>query len=219
MKNKIIGIVISLIVMIGMVASNVNAATLSADRTEVNKGEEVVVTVNLENETQAIQLKLTYDASKFEYVKGSASSSLGTLTVNDLNEGEVVIAGSNPTVATKSVSFKFIAKENTESAEFKASDLLSEDDGFTVDTVAVKVVEPTTEEPTPDPEPTTPQDPDQPIDNNQNANETNSNAQKVDDEGNVITKLPQTGVNVYQVLAGVAVVAIVVALVARKIRK
>ena len=53
MKNKIIGILITLIIMIGIMASQVMAATINASSAEVNKGDQVTVTVNLDNETQA----------------------------------------------------------------------------------------------------------------------------------------------------------------------
>ena len=70
MKNKVIGILIALVVIIGVMASQVMAASISASATEVNKGEEVKVTVSFE-ETPYIDLELTYDANSFEYVKGS----------------------------------------------------------------------------------------------------------------------------------------------------
>ena len=234
MKNKIMGIVMALIVMIGLIASQVKAAEISANNTEVNVGDKIVVTVNLTEETRAIDLVLKYDASKFEYVKGSISSSLGTgLTVNDTVPGEVRLSAANPTATTKSVSYTFNALELTEDAgaEFNASGLVTEGgEGFTVDTVSVKVVEPVKEpeEPTtpeePE-EPATPEEPTIPEENNGNestqGNKENSNSAKVDDEGNKITKLPQTGVTIYQVVAGVALVVVAGAVVfaVRKIRK
>ena len=230
MKNKIIGIVITLIILVGMMASQVMAATLSASSTEVNKGEQVTVTVNLDNSTQAVGLELTYDASKFEYVKGSVSSSIGDITTNDTVAGKVSISAANATKSTNSVTFTFIAKENTEGATFQASGLVTESgETFSVDSVSVAVVEPAQEPTQPEnPEnPTQPENPGQTGDeqqegttnNEQNAEETNANGAIVDENGNVITKLPQTGVSVYQVIAGVAVVAVIALVVVRKIRK
>ena len=226
MKNKIIGIVITLIIMIGIMASQVMAASINVSNTEVNKGDQLTVTVNLENATHAIDLTLTYDASKFEYVKGSVNSSIGDLTVNDSNEGEVIISAASASNTTTAVTYTFVAKENTDAAAFTASGLVTESgEGFTADTVSVSVVEPA-EEPTNPEDPTQPENPTQdpttpenPTDDTQNGSETNVDAPLVDEEGNVITELPQTGVSVYQVVAVVAVLAVVVALVVRKIRK
>lgn len=223
MKKKILGIVITLVIMMGMMVSQVNAATISASNAEVNKGDQITVTVNLENATQAIDLDLTYDANAFEYVKGSVTSGLDSLTVNDRNAGEVKISGSDPYNSTTYVTYTFVAKENTEAAEFVASGLETpENEALTVSSVSVKVSEPVV-----DPEPEQPAEPENPstenpgetINNEQNGSQTNTDAPLVDENGNVITKLPQTGVNVYTVIAGVAVVAIVAVLVVRKIRK
>ena len=223
MKKKIIGIVVTLIMMMGIMASQVKAATINVNNTEVNKGDELTVTVNLDNPTQAIDLVLTYDANSFEYVKGSVSSSIGELTVNDTVAGEVRLSAASATNSTTSVTYTFVAKENTDAAAFTASGLVTESgEEFTVDTVTVSVAEPAEEpeEPTQPEEPST-EVPEEPTTdgNAQNGSETNTDAPLVDDNGNVITKLPQTGVNVYTVIAGIAVVAIVAVLVVRKIRK
>ena len=229
MKNKIIGILITLIIMIGIMASQVMAATINASSTEVNKGDQVTVTVNLENESRVVDVVLNYDANSFEYVKGSINSTLGqgSMTVNDSEEGVIRLSASNATVSTKAVTYTFIAKENTDGAVFTASGLTTESgEALTVDNVSVKVVEPV-EEPTNPEDPDTPANPEQPetpsTDNTQNneqaGSETNTGSQIVDEHGNVITKLPQTGVTVFQIAGVVAVVAIIAVLVVRKIRK
>ena len=83
MKNKVLGILVTLIIMIGIMASQVNAADISASAAEVNVGDEITVTVTLKEATQAIDLELTYNASNFEYVKKSVTSGLDSLTTND----------------------------------------------------------------------------------------------------------------------------------------
>lgn len=229
MKNKVLGILVTLIIMIGMMVGQVNAATLNASAAEVNKGDRVTVTVNLENETQAVDVVLKYDANKFEYVKGSISSSLGGLTVNDTIPGEVRLSAANAMASTKSVSYTFIAKETTEGAAFTASGLVTESgETFTVDNVTVKVVEPTTENPE-QPEqpenpgqgetPTTGEEGNTTTNNGQTASEEKTDAPKVDENGNVITKLPQTGTSIVTVVGIVAVAAIVAVLAVRKLRK
>ena len=84
MKNKVLGILVTLIIMIGIMASQVNAADISASAAEVNVGDEITVTVTLKEATQAIDLELTYNASNFEYVKKSVTSGLDSLTTNDI---------------------------------------------------------------------------------------------------------------------------------------
>ena len=220
MKNKVIGILIALVVIIGVMASQVMAASISASAQEVNKGEEVKVTVSFEA-TPYVDLKLTYDANSFEYV--STASDI-ELTVNDTVAGKVELSGAHATDTTTYVTYTFVAKENTDAASFVASGLDTiNGEGLDVDTVSVKVVEPVV-----DPEPETPVTPDEPdtnvpgdttTDSEQAGDKVDADAPKVDEEGNVITKLPQTGITVFQIAGVVAVVAIAGALVVRKLRK
>ncbi len=226
MKNKVLGILVTLIIMIGVMASQVNAANISASATEVNKGDTVTVTVNLDSATPYIDVDLAYDANSFEYVDKSATSGLESLTVNDEN-GEVKVSGADVYNTTTYVSFTFVAKENTDAAEFVASGLTTQSgETLSVSSVSVAVVE-KAEEPT---NPEQPENPGQvetpdtnvPSDTNNDAqagNEANTDAPKVDENGNVITKLPQTGVTVFQVAGVVALVAIVAAVAIRKLRK
>ncbi len=220
MKNKVIGTLIALVVIIGVMASQVMAASISASAQEVNKGEEVKVTVSFEA-TPYVDLKLTYDANSFEYV--STASDI-ELTVNDTVAGKVELSGAHATDTTTYVTYTFVAKENTDAASFVASGLDTiNGEGLDVDTVSVKVVEPVV-----DPEPETPVTPDEPdtnvpgdttTDSEQAGDKVDADAPKVDEEGNVITKLPQTGITVFQIAGVVAVVAIAGALVVRKLRK
>lgn len=230
MKNKVFGILIALVIMIGVMASQVMAASISASSTEVNKGDTVVVTVNLEKDSQAVQFVLNYDAKNFEYVKGSASSSIGeaAMAINDKEEGTIRIAASSISTSTTSVSFTFTAKETTDASAFTVSNLITENrEELTTDNVTVKVVEkaeePQPEQPSDDQNTTVnPGDTvgdEETGDASENANKSDADAPKVDEDGNVITKLPQTGVTVYQIAGVVAVLAIVAAIVVRKIRK
>lgn len=232
MKNKVFGILIALVIMIGVMASQVMAASISASSTEVNKGDTVVVTVNLEKDSQAVQFVLNYDAKNFEYVKGSASSSIGeaAMAINDKEEGTIRIAASSISTSTTSVSFTFTAKETTDASAFTVSNLITENrEELTTDNVTVKVVEkaeePQPEQPSDDQNQNTTVNPGDTVgdeetgDASENANKSDADAPKVDEDGNVITKLPQTGVTVYQIAGVVAVLAIVAAIVVRKIRK
>lgn len=230
MKKKILGIVITLAIMMGMMASQVKAATINASNTEVNKGDKITVTVKLDKPTQAIDLVLNYDANIFEYVKGSASSTIGDLTINDTVAGEVRLSAASATNSTTAVTYTFIAKENADASTFTASGLVTEsEEEFTVNTVTVSVVEKEeqpTEDPTDKPEDEQPtEDPtDKPEDEQPAEDPTDKPAEDpetsfVDENGNTITKLPQTGVSVYQVVAGIAIVSIAAIFVVKKISK
>lgn len=226
MKKKILGIVITLVIMIGMVASQANAAQISANNTEVNVGDQVTVTVNLNEPTHAIDLTLEYNANNFRFE--SVNSSIGDLTTNASQPGRVLISKASATNTTSSITYTFVATALTEdaAAEFVASGIVTENgEPLDIDTVEVSVVEPA-EEPTQPEDPTQPENPaedpaQEPTtgEETQTGNEENVDAPLVDENGNVITKLPQTGVNVYTVIAGVAVVAIVAVFAVRKIRK
>ena len=220
MKNKILGILIALVVMIGVMACQVNAADMSANSTEVKVGDTVTVTLKLDKPTQSIGLDLTYDANSFEYQ--SVTSDIGDLTTNANNAGIVKVAGSNATKSATYVTFTFVAKANTDAADFVGSRFFShEDETLNTSTVTVAVTEPVVE---PEPEPEQPDvevpDENQPSDTTdvQGGADTNTDV-KVDDEGKVITKLPQTGTSIVTVAGIVVAVVIAGAIAVRKLRK
>ena len=217
--KKIISGIVAVAVLMGIATTSVNAASVNANKTEVKKGEQVVVSVNLENATQAVDINLSYDNSKFNFI--SCNTTLGELTKN-VENGVVKVSGASAENTTKQVNFVFEAKENTDGESFKASGLVTESgEEFTNDNVVVKVVE-EQQKPTEPTEPTKPTEPTEPTDEQQGATEqkntTTQTTQKVDENGKVITKLPQTGMP-YVVLATVGVLAVAGIVVARKINK
>lgn len=227
MKKSILGIVIIAMVVIAMMVGNVNAANLAVNNAEVKKGDVVTVSVNTDEAAQAVQFNLSYDATKFEYVDGSATTTLGTPMVNASEAGIIRLIATNPQATTNSVTLQFKAIEDTEGATFTASDLSTNtNEELTTATATVKVVTETPVEPENpvDPEtpaePTTPETPADNADNNEGTttnNNTNAD-EKIGTNGQVITKLPQTGTPVF---IGVAVVIALagIALVVRKNRK
>lgn len=225
--KKILSGIVAIIVLLTM-ATSVNAAKVVADKTEVNKGEKVVVTVNMEQETDCLDVKLAYDATKFEYVTGSVATSLtNEPTVNDKTEGKIIVSASSASNKTKSISFTFVAKETTDAAEFTASGLVTaSDEALTDSNVSVKVVEKAQEQPKPDDQ--KPAEQEKPEENNNNGTNKEENKndkvpaknEKVDAQGNKIKLLPQTGTSYFAIAAGVVLVmAVVVALVAKRNRK
>lgn len=226
MKNIMLSLIASLII-IGFGATQVMAAELGANNTEVNVGDQVEVTVKLTDATRAVDLVLNYDSNAFEFV--SVSAGLGG-AYNAKEPGVVRISEANANVTTNEVKYVFTAKavtdENTEA--FTASGLVTEGgEELTVDSVSVKVVEPVV-----DPDPETPVDPEQPTDpeqpdlnepaddnNEEEPTNNDNNNEKVDEDGNKITKLPQTGVSILNVLAIVAVAGVAVFGIRKFIKK
>lgn len=221
MKNIMLSLIASLII-IGFGATQVMAAELGANNTEVNVGDQVEVTVKLTEPSRAVDLVLNYDSDNFEYVSVSSGLGEGSTAVNATEAGVVRISGANVSSTTSEVKYVFTAKavtdENTEA--FTASGLVTESgEALTVDSVSVNVVEPVVdpdpEQPV-DPDPEQPADPEQPdlnepADNNNQdgtTNNDNNNNEYVDGEGNKITKLPQTGISIVNVLAILAVAGV-----------
>ena len=224
MKKSILGIVIIAMVVIAMMVGNVNAANLAVNNQEVKKGDVVTVSVNTEEASQAVEFVLNYDATKFEYVADSAASTLGAPIVNASEAGVIRLVVTDPIKTTNAVTLQFKAIEDTEGAVFTASNFSTDkEEELTVASVTVKVVTETPVEPENpvDPEtPVEPTTPETPADNNEGTttnNNTNAD-EKIGTNGQVITKLPQTGTPMF-IGAAVVIALAGVALVVRKNRK
>ena len=230
MKTKILGIVTMVTVLLMMLVSSVNAAEFTADKTEMQKGDEVTLTVTLEEAAQSVQFDVEFDASKYEYVENSAKSDLVATASNELVEGVVRVSGfamGNETTTTVTLTFKAI--ENGENlpfsisgTEFISSEGERMDDAFANATITTTIAE-ATEEPTEPEEPTnpeTPEDPDEPTDPETPEDPSDNNGgEYVDENGNPITKLPQTGSVVPAIIAGVAILVVASLVVFKATRK
>ena len=228
MRKKILGIVTIVTLVLMMLVTSVNAAEFTADKTEIKKGDIVTLTVKVDEPTQVIQFDVAYDATKYEYVADSASSALEATSSADQGNGTVRVSafatGATTTADTLTLQFKAI--ENGENVAFTISNAaIKTEEGrveptFASTTVNVTVAEPT-EEPT-DPEdpdeeeptdPSTPEDPDKeepttPDENKGeegNKDENKGSSEYVDEDGNPITRLPQTG----SLLPAIAVGAVI----------
>lgn len=211
MKKLLSGIVT--IVLLVALATSVNASSISANKTEANKGDTVVVTVSV-NETHSIGAWLKYDSSKFEFV--SASSSIGELTTGNAN-GVVKVAGTSTDKTTTAVTFTFKAKELTDSASFEVTRLTTEsNEAMPANTVSVKVSEKTATDT--GKEETTDTDKEDTTNTGKTDKKETTTNKKVNDEGKTITKLPQTGASVVAI-AGIALTTVAGIVVARKISK
>ena len=221
MKKTILGILIIAMVVVAMMIGNVNAANLAVNNAEVKKGDVVTVSVNTEEASQAVEFVLNYDATKFEYVADSAASTLGAPIVNASEAGIIRLVVTDPIKTTNAVTLQFKAIEDTEGAVFTASNFSTDkDEELTTTTATVKVVTETATEPE-NPGEETPTEPTTPATDNNEGTTTNNNTnadEKVGTNGQVITKLPQTGTPVF--IGVVAVIALAgITLVVRKVRK
>ena len=221
MKKTILGILIIAMVVVAMMIGNVNAANLAVNNAEVKKGDVVTVSVNTEEASQAVEFVLNYDATKFEYVADSATSTLGAPIVNASEAGIIRLVVTDPIKTTNAVTLQFKAIEDTEGAVFTASNFSTDkDEELTTTTATVKVVTETATEPE-NPGEETPTEPTTPATDNNEGTTTNNNTnadEKVGTNGQVITKLPQTGTPVF--IGVVAVIALAgITLVVRKVRK
>lgn len=221
MKKTILGILIIAMVVVAMMIGNVNAANLAVNNAEVKKGDVVTVSVNTEETSQAVEFVLNYDATKFEYVADSATSTLGAPIVNASEAGIIRLVVTDPIKTTNAVTLQFKAIEDTEGAVFTASNFSTDkDEELTTTTATVKVVTETATEPE-NPLEETPTEPTTPATDNNEGTTTNNNTnadEKVGTNGQVITKLPQTGTPVF--IGVVAVIALAgITLVVRKVRK
>ena len=161
------------------------------------------------------------EATKFEYVADSATSTLGAPIVNASEAGIIRLVVTDPIKTTNAVTLQFKAIEDTEGAVFTASNFSTDkDEELTTTTATVKVVTETATEPE-NPGEETPTEPTTPATDNNEGTTTNNNTnadEKVGTNGQVITKLPQTGTPVF--IGVVAVIALAgITLVVRKVRK
>ncbi len=231
MKTKILGIVTMVTVLLMMLVSSVNAAEFTADKTEMKKGDEVTLTVTLEDPAQSVQFDVEFDASKYEYVKDSAKTDLVFTGSNLIKDNVVrVSAFANGDETTTTVTLTFKALENGEELPFTISGTEfvgvdgvemegSLDNSSITTTIADPVEEP--EEPGDVDEPTNPEEPgdvDEPT-NPEKPSDNNNDSDYVDEDGNPITKLPQTGSVVPAIIAGVAILLVASLVVFKATRK
>lgn len=231
MKTKILGIVTMVTVLLMMLVSSVNAAEFTADKTEMKKGDEVTLTVTLEEPAQSVQFDVEFDASKYEYVKDSAKTDLVFTGSNLIKDNVVrVSAFANGDETTTTVTLTFKALENGEELPFTISGTEfvgvdgvemegSLDNSSITTTIADPVEEP--EEPGDVDEPTNPEEPgdvDEPT-NPEKPSDDNNDSDYVDEDGNPITKLPQTGSVVPAIIAGVAILLVASLVVFKATRK
>lgn len=215
MKKTILGIITVVMLVAVMLTTRVNAASLSADKTKIQKGDIVTVTIKTGEKVESMQFDLKFDTTKYELVKDSIKTDLKMMDYN-VNNGVLTVSAFDTSVTTDTITVQFKALENGEKVPFEISNTeFSNDEEMTNTTVEVTVADKQ--------EPVTPVDPDKKDDNTTKDDikpstdttkpgKDNTDSSKdntyVDEDGNKITKLPQAGSLVPSIALGVAVLGI-----------
>lgn len=235
MKKTIMGVVtIVTVLCMCLLATSVNAASLSVDNNKVSKGDVVTVTVNIEEQAESMQFDLAYDQSSFKFIEDSISVNLGLVNKNAV-DGVLIVSAFDTSKTANTISLQFEALENVDNAEFTISGTEFTANGSKLDetfanpTVTVTVADPeqptepenptNPDDPTDVEEPSNPEEPTNPGDTTDTeepsntekpaADENNNDGTYVDEEGNTITKLPQTGSIAPTIILAVVAVGIV----------
>lgn len=193
MKKTIIGIAILATMLVALIGTTVNAASVTATPSNITVGKEETVTVTVKTDAQisGAVLKLNYDADKFEYVEANA----GAVPVKATDKTDyvkvVVIDPLGGDATTNTITLTFKAKKDLtegQKATFSISEVeLDPEEAITTDSVEVTVVKAQ--------EPTTPEEPEKPGTDKPTTPEKPSNP--TDTNGDEITDLPQTGVPMF----------------------
>ena len=226
MKTKILGIVTMVTVLLMMLVSSVNAADFNADKTEMQKGDEVTLTVKLDGKAQSIQFDVEFDASKYEYITDSAKSDLQVTGSNLIEDNVVRVSGfAYNTETTETVTLKFKALENGEQlpftisgTEFVGTDGVEMETNLDNASITTTIADPVEEPENPDDEKPA-EDPDKKPDEKPTEDPDKDNSGYYDEDGNPIEKLPQTGSMVPVAVAGVAILVVASLVIFKATRK
>lgn len=164
MKKLFLGIV-TIVLALAIMLPTVNAAKLSPDRTEMKVGEIVTITLTTDNEVEYLQFDLKFDNTKFEYMKDTAKSTLSA-TGSNLTSSDVVTVSAFDLNGgtTKEMSLQFKAISTGEYVPFNVEGTVEIGKNGEV------------------------------IDNPKIEVIKIEEGPYVDEDGNIITKLPQTGI-------------------------
>ena len=224
MKTKILGIVTMVTVLLMMLVSSVNAATITADKAEMAKEEIVTLTVELKEAAKSVQFDVEFDTDNYTYVDGSVKSDLGSTKAAVLADKSNVVRVSGFALdgeTTTTVTLQFKAVENGEDLAFTVSgtEFIGVDGEETAEAFENATITTTIADPVEEPEDPT-EEPDQKPDDEKPAEDPDKDdSGYYDEDGNPIEKLPQTGSMVPVVVAGVAILVVASLVVFKATRK
>ncbi len=190
MKKLFLGIV-TIVLALAIMLPTVNAATLSPDRTEMKVGDIVTITLTTNDEVEYLQFDLKFDNTKFEYMKDSAKSTLSA-TGSNLTSSDVVTVSAFDLNGgtTKEISLQFKAISTGEHVPFNVEGTVEIGKNGEV------------------------------IDNPEIEVILIEEGPYVDEDGNLITKLPQTGMLItIPVICAIVVIIAVFVVKASKTKK
>lgn len=206
MKKTILGVIAIAIILVGVLATSVNAATFETDKENVKIGDIVTLTVTTSEPVESMQFEIDYETDKFEYLgDDNIGTAFGVVKSNSITNGTLRVSAYDGTTTTLTLKFK--ALKNAEGARFAientefGKDDVALDDKIVTSTIFIKVADPVI------PDDDNKGDNDQ-ENNNQGNNEGTGNENQeqnkqetgatnteeyTNDEGEKIKKLPQTG--------------------------
>lgn len=217
MKKTLLGVVAITMLLVALLATSVNAASVTANK----EGEIVTVTVTTNETVESMEFVVNFDSTNFEFVKGSIKSSLTSIDSNDeIGEGKVMVSAFGGEASTLTLQFR--AKANVRGAFTLSDTEFSNDEAMSNPTA---IIEATTTPviPTPDDDKKPGEDVGRPNEGENNNQEevnnpttegnegkeaTETTEEFVDEEGKKITKIPQTGAYMPTVVLGMSVLGI-----------
>lgn len=206
MKKTILGVIAIAIILVGVFATSVNAATFVTDKENVKIGDIVTLTLTTSQPVDSMQFEIDYESDKFEYLgDNNIGTAFGVVRSNPQANGALMVSAYDGTTTTLTLKFK--ALKNAEGARFAientefGKDDVALDDKIVSSTIFIKVADPVTSDDD------NKGDKDQENNNqgnnegtdskNQEQNKQESEASNTEeytnDEGEKIKKLPQTG--------------------------
>lgn len=213
MKKTFLGVVAITMLLVALLATSVNAASVTANK----EGEIVTVTVTTNETVESMEFVVNFDSTNFEFVKDSIKTGLTSTDSNMLQEGKLMISAFGGETSTVTLQFK--AKANVRGAFTLTDTEFSNDEVMSKPTA---IIEATTE-----PTPIVPGEDNKPgegvekpneeennnpgnenQENKQPINETQTTEEYVDEDGKKITKIPQTGTYMPVVVLSISAIGI-----------
>ncbi|MCI8759773.1 MAG: hypothetical protein HFJ34_01375 [Clostridia bacterium] len=217
MKKTLLGVVAITMLLVALLATSVNAASVTANK----EGDIVTVTVTTNETVESMEFVVNFDSTNFEFVEGSIKSALSSIDSNMIGEGKLMVSAFGGEASTLTLQFR--CDKNIGGAFTLSDTEFSNDETMSKPTAIITATEPTPVIPTPDDDKKPGEEVGKPTEgeNNNQGNKTEENnsategnnteettEEYVDEEGKKITKIPQTGTYMPTVLLSVSVLGI-----------
>lgn len=218
MKKTFLGVVAITMLLVALLATSVNAASITANK----EGDIVTITVTTNEIVESMEFVVNFDSTNFEFISGSIQSGLTSIDSNMIGAGKLMVSAFGGESSTLTLQFK--ANQNVRGAFTLSDTEFSNDEEMSKPTAIIEA----TTQPTPivpgedDKQPGEDvSKPNEEENNNNQENENQGNQQLteenketqtteeyVDEEGKKITKIPQTGAYMPSIVLGMNVIGI-----------